>query len=66
MLGHLSHTPSLSSHPRGFTLVEVMVVIVILSLFAGLMTLSVSGSDTRRNQAFYEHVKSNITYVRLL
>ena len=66
MLGHLSHTPLLSSHPRGFTLVEVMVVIVILSLFAGLMTLSVSGSDTRRNQAFYEHVKSNINYVRLL
>lgn len=41
-------------------------VVVILSIFAGMMTLSVGGSEVRRNQAFYEHVKSNINYIRLL
>ena len=51
---------------QGFTLVEVMIVIVILSIFAGMMTLSVGGSESRRNKAFYEHLQSNINYVRLL
>ncbi len=54
------------THRHGFTLVEVMIVIVILSVFAGMMTLSVGGSESRRNKAFYEHLQSNINYVRLL
>ena len=53
-------------HARGFTLVELLVVLVILALFAGMMTLSVSGSDNRKNLAFYEHLQSNLRYVRLL
>lgn len=51
---------------RGFTLVELLVVLVILAMFAGMMTLSVSGGDNRKNLAFYEHVQSNLRYVRLL
>lgn len=51
---------------KGFTLVEVMVVIVILSVFAGMMTLSVGSSESRKNLAFYEHLQSNLNYIRLL
>ncbi|MFW2176404.1 MULTISPECIES: type II secretion system protein [unclassified Moraxella] len=53
-------------HQHGFTLVEIMVVIVIMTIFAGMMTLSVSGSDNRKNMAFYEHLQSNLTHIRLL
>lgn len=57
----------LTPNPKqGFTLVEVMIVIVILSIFAGMMTLSVGGGESRRNKAFYEHLQSNINYLRLL
>lgn len=56
-----------SLHPaHGFTLVEIMVVIVIITIFAGMMTLSVGGSDSQRNRAFYEHLQSNLGYLRLL
>lgn len=50
----------------GFTLVEVMVVIVILAVFAGMMSLSVGSSESRQHLAFYEHLKDNLTYIRLL
>lgn len=53
-------------YAQGFTLVEIMVVIVILTIFAGMMTLSVGGSDSQRNRAFYEHLQSNLGYIRLL
>ena len=43
-----------------------MVFIVILSIFAGMMSLSVGGSENRRNTAFYERLTSNLDYVRLL
>lgn len=52
--------------PRGFTLVEIMVVIVILSIFAGMMMLSVNSADNRKHMAFYDHLQSNISYIRLL
>ena len=51
---------------QGFTLIEIMVVIVILAIFAGMMSLSVGGSENRKNSAFYERVTSNLNYVRLL
>ena len=63
---HFSRTFSLPLSSKGFTLVEVMVVIVIMSVFAGLMTLSVGSSDNRKNLAFYEHLQSNLNYIRLL
>lgn len=63
-------TPYVKRHgclpQRGFTLIEIMVVIVILSIFAGMMALSVGGSDNRKNLAFYEHLQSNLDYIRLL
>ena len=50
----------------GFTLVEMMVVIVILSVFAGMMSLSLGSSDIQKNRAFYEHLMDSLSYVRLL
>lgn len=58
---------SISTHwQAGFTLVEIMVVVVILSIFAGMMSLSVGGSESRKNRAFYEHLTDSLSYVRLL
>ncbi|MBE0405870.1 type II secretion system protein [Psychrobacter sp. AOP22-C1-22] len=58
---------SVSTHRQaGFTLVEIMVVVVILSIFAGMMSLSVGGSESRKNRAFYEHLTDSLSYVRLL
>ncbi|MGO1782136.1 MAG: prepilin-type N-terminal cleavage/methylation domain-containing protein, partial [Moraxellaceae bacterium] len=50
----------------GFTLVEIIVVVVILSVFAGMMSLSVGSSESRKNRAFYEHLTDSLSYVRLL
>lgn len=50
----------------GFTLVEIVVVVVILSIFAGMMSLSVGSSESRKNRAFYEHLIDSLSYVRLL
>ena len=61
-----SASARLSSTQSGFTLVEILVVVVILSIFAGMMSLSVSSSDSRKNRAFYEHLTDSLDYVRLL
>ncbi|GAA0312398.1 prepilin-type N-terminal cleavage/methylation domain-containing protein [Psychrobacter aestuarii] len=50
----------------GFTLVEVVVVVVILAVFASVVGLSVGSSEARKNLAFYEHVTDTLDYVRLL
>lgn len=50
----------------GFTLVEIVVVVVIISIFAGMMSLSVGSSESRKNLAFYEHLIDSLNYVRLL
>ena len=50
----------------GFTLVEIIVVVVILSIFAGMISLSVGSSESRKNLAFYEHLTDSLSYVRLL
>ena len=62
-------TPSkrINNHAQaGFTLVEIVVVVVILSIFAGMMSLSVGSSESRKNRAFYEHLTDSLSYVRLL
>ena len=64
---HLSSVSSLNSRTQaGFTLVEIVVVVVILSIFAGIMSLSVGSSESRKNRAFYEHLTDSLSYVRLL
>lgn len=62
----LAHPPIIRRAHQGFTLVEILVVVVMLSLFAGMVAVSVGTSDTRKNKAFYEHLQSNIDYIRLL
>lgn len=59
-------SPSVSHSQTGFTLVEIVVVVVILSIFAGMMSLSVGSSESRKNRAFYEHLTDSLSYVRLL
>ncbi len=58
--------PRISHSQAGFTLVEIIVVVVILSIFAGMISLSVGSSDARKNRAFYEHLTDSLSYVRLL
>ncbi len=58
--------PINSRTQTGFTLVEIVVVVVILSIFAGIMSLSVGSSESRKNRAFYEHLTDSLSYVRLL
>lgn len=53
-------------HANGFTLVELMVVIVILAVFAGMLTMSVSSGDVRKNMAYQEHLVDSMQYLRLL
>ncbi|ERL54867.1 prepilin-type N-terminal cleavage/methylation domain-containing protein [Psychrobacter aquaticus] len=60
------NSPSISHSQTGFTLVEIVVVVVILSIFAGMMSLSVGSSESRKNRAFYEHLTDSLSYVRLL
>ena len=66
----LKSTSSIVPHQMhrqaGFTLVEIVVVVVILSIFAGMMSLSVGSSESRKNRAFYEHLTDSLSYVRLL
>nr|WP_320157899.1 prepilin-type N-terminal cleavage/methylation domain-containing protein [Psychrobacter sp. JCM 18900] len=64
---HLLSVSSINSRTQaGFTLVEIVVVVVILSIFAGIMSLSVGSSESRKNRAFYEHLTDSLSYVRLL
>ncbi|WP_352338008.1 prepilin-type N-terminal cleavage/methylation domain-containing protein [Psychrobacter sp. 16-MNA-CIBAN-0192] len=58
--------PVISSSESGFTLVEIVVVVVIISIFAGMISLSVGSSESRKNHAFYEHLTDSLNYVRLL
>ena len=65
---HISpyESSNLAQAQQGFTLVEIVVVVVILSIFAGMMSLSVGSSESRKNRAFYEHLTDSLSYVRLL
>ena len=58
--------PWVSDLESGFTLVEIVVVVIIISIFAGMISLSVGSSESRKNHAFYEHLTDSLNYVRLL
>lgn len=64
--GNQNNAILLPSTQSGFTLIEMMVVVVILSIFAGMMTLSVGSTESRKNRAFYEHLIDSLSYVRLV
>ncbi|TXD98572.1 prepilin-type N-terminal cleavage/methylation domain-containing protein [Psychrobacter frigidicola] len=61
-----SNKSVVASTQAGFTLVEIVVVVVIISIFAGMMSLSVGSGESRKNRAFYEHLTDSLSYVRLL
>lgn len=61
-----ANSSSISRSQTGFTLVEIVVVVVIIAIFAGMMSLSVGSSESRKNRAFYEHLTDSLNYVRLL
>lgn len=58
--------PKTLAKQAGFTLVEIVVVVVILAVFAAVVGLSVGSSEARKNRAFYEHLTDTLDYVRLL
>ncbi len=49
----------------GFTLIEVMLVVVIAAIFAAMVGLSVGGSDTRRLLQEREQLIDSIAVIRL-
>ncbi len=64
---HLHYNKIKQSHfQQGFTLIEIMVVVLILSLFALMISVSVGTTSTRKNRAFYEHLIDSMKYIRLL
>ncbi|WP_018608758.1 prepilin-type N-terminal cleavage/methylation domain-containing protein [Uliginosibacterium gangwonense] len=46
-----------STRQRGFSLIEVLVVLVIVSVFIGLTTMSVDGMQSRRSEEELERVR---------
>lgn len=56
---------NLHSAQRGFTLIEVMLVIVIMSVFAGLVVVSISGVEQRKLMQQREQLINDLNIVRL-
>lgn len=50
---------------QGFTLIEVMLVVLIAGVFAAMVSLSVGGSETRRFLQEREQLVNSISVVRL-
>ncbi len=50
---------------QGFTLIEVMVVVVIVSILAAMIGMSVGGSDTRRILQERDQLLDSIALIRL-
>lgn len=51
--------------PRGFTLLELMLVIVIIGIFAGMVGLSVGGISERRVLQAREQLTDHLALIRL-
>lgn len=50
---------------QGFTLVELMLVIVIMSIFAAMVVMSISGVDQRRLMQQREQLVNDLSVIRL-
>lgn len=50
---------------RGFTLIELMLVIVIIGIFAAMVSLSVGGESERRLLLLRERLVDNLVIIRL-
>ncbi|MEC7121223.1 MAG: prepilin-type N-terminal cleavage/methylation domain-containing protein, partial [Pseudomonadota bacterium] len=50
---------------RGFTLIELMLVIVIMGVFAAIVGLSVGGAGERRLLVERERLMDNLSIIRL-
>jgi general secretion pathway protein G len=55
----------MTAAPRGFTLIELMLVIVIISIFASMVGLSVGGISERRLLQERERLTDNLALIRL-
>ncbi|XID75902.1 Tfp pilus assembly protein FimT/FimU [Alkanindiges sp. WGS2144] len=55
----------MSSLARGFTLIEVMLVVVIMSIFAALVVVSIDGVEQRRLMQQREQLIQDLNIVRL-
>lgn len=60
-----SSVKSIHNQQQGFTLIEVMLVIVIISMFAVIVVMSISGVDHRRLMQQREQLMNDLAIVRL-
>lgn len=62
---HRFKQSELPQQTNGFTLVELMVVIVILSVFAGVVSVSVSGGQKRQQMQYYDKLVDDLKLAKL-
>lgn len=61
----LFQRPKIHKNQQGFTLIEVMLVVLIAGVFAAMVSLSVGGSETRRVLQEREQLVDSIAVIRL-